>query len=425
MQITLDLYRILMYRLEPGLERNFSNLKSNSKIKKIRGVMARERKKTDYPGIFYREVPRIGGTGPERVYYALFKRDGKTVEAKVGYQYRDKITPAYASRVRSDLIEGRRLTRKEIRQVEKEAKEADLSRWTVDRLWSEYLSMRSNLKGRATDENRFNNYIRPSFGDKELFQILPLDVSRLEKKLLKTLSAQTTWHVLELLRRLSNFAVKMNLCPGLPFKIQMPRVNNVTTEDLTPQQMRDLLAVLHDNQGTDAADAMLLALFTGMRRGEMFRLKWNDVDVERGFIRLRDPKGGVDSSIPLNDAARKLLEDHPRGSSEFIFPGKGGGQRVCIKRSVNELKEKAGIPKNFRALHGLRHVFASMLASSGKVDLFTLQKLLTHKSPTPTMRYSHLRDAALRDASNLAGRIISDAGDTDEKKVVDLNKSSK
>lgn len=387
--------------------------------------MARERKKTDYPGIFYREVPRIGGTGPERVYYALFKKDGKTIEAKVGYQYRDKVTPAFAARVRADLIEGRRMTRQEVREQEKADRQADLSRWTVDRLWSEYLSMRSNLKGRATDENRFNKYVRPSFGDKELSQILPLDVARLEKKLLKSLSAQTVWHVLELLRRISNYAVKKNICQGLSFRVEMPRVNNVTTEDLGPEQMRDLLAVLHENAGTDAADMMLLALYSGMRRGEMFRLRWDDIDVEKRFIRLRNPKGGVDSSIPLNDQALELLRNHPRSDSDFVFPGKGGGQRVCVKRAVNELKEKAGIPKNFRALHGLRHVYASMLASSGKVDLFTLQKLLTHKSPVPTMRYAHLRDAALRDASNLAGRIISDAGDTDEKKVVDLNKSSK
>jgi len=315
------------------------------------------------------------------------------------------------------------MTRKEVRQAEKAEREADLSRWTVDRLWAEYLTMRSNLKGKATDSNRYDNYIKPVFGDRELSAIIPLDVSRLEKKLSKTLSNQTVWHVLELLRRLSNFAVKMNLCAGLSFKIQMPKVNNVKIEDLTPEQLGNLLKVLHEHQGTDAADMMLLALYSGVRRGELFRLRWDDIDVEKRFIRLRDPKGGTDATIPLNDAALDLLRNHPRSDSPYVFPGKGGGQRVCVKRSVNELKQQAGIPKNFRALHGLRHVYASILASSGKVDLFTLQKLLTHKSPTPTMRYAHLRDAALRDASNLAGKMISDAGDTDEeKKVVDLNK---
>ena len=62
-----------------------------------------------------------------------------------------------------------------------------------------------------------------------------------------------------------------------------------------------------------------------------------------------------------------------------------------------------------RPLHGLRHVFASTLASSGKVDMYTLQKLLTHKSPIMTQRYAHLRDDALKRASELAGRLIQGA----------------
>lgn len=56
-----------------------------------------------------------------------------------------------------------------------------------------------------------------------------------------------------------------------------------------------------------------------------------------------------------------------------------------------------------------RHVFASMLASSGKVDFYQLQKLLTHKSPQMTQRYAHLRDEALRKASGVADDIISEA----------------
>jgi integrase len=50
-----------------------------------------------------------------------------------------------------------------------------------------------------------------------------------------------------------------------------------------------------------------------------------------------------------------------------------------------------------------------MLASSGQVDMYTLQKLMTHKSPVMTQRYAHLRDDALRQAANLAGDIIKDA----------------
>ena len=57
-------------------------------------------------------------------------------------------------------------------------------------------------------------------------------------------------------------------------------------------------------------------------------------------------------------------------------------------------------------MHGLRHVYASILASSGKVDLYTLQRLLTHKSSQMTQRYAHLRDEALKNGANLASELL-------------------
>jgi integrase len=143
-----------------------------------------------------------------------------------------------------------------------------------------------------------------------------------------------------------------------------------------------------------------------MRRGELFKLKWEDVDFERAFIHIKDPKSGPAQIIPMNSAARQVLENHPRTKSPYVFPGRGGKQRTDIKKAVNNIKDEAGLPKDFRALHGLRHVYASMLASSGQVDMYTLQKLLTHKSPQMTQRYAHLRDEALRKASDVAGSLI-------------------
>jgi integrase len=94
---------------------------------------------------------------------------------------------------------------------------------------------------------------------------------------------------------------------------------------------------------------------------------------------------------------------------ENVFVRGDGKPFTDIRRRVNPIKEAAGIGANFRALHGLRHVYASMLASSGEVDMYTLQKLLTHKSPIMTQRYAHLRDETLRKASTLAGNIIEQA----------------
>ena len=122
----------------------------------------------------------------------------------------------------------------------------------------------------------------------------------------------------------------------------------------------------------------------------MFRLKWNDIDFQRGFIHIRHP----------NSNARKILEQHPRSDSEYVFPGRDGKQRTDFKKPINRIKERGGLPADFRPLHDLRHVYASMLASSGQVDMYTLQKLLTYKSPLMTLRYAHLRDETLKQASN-------------------------
>jgi integrase len=154
---------------------------------------------------------------------------------------------------------------------------------------------------------------------------------------------------------------------------------------------------------------MKLALCTGMRRGEMFKLRWEDLDFERGFITIKDPKGGADQKIPLNDTARQVLNNHPRTESPFVFFGRGGKRRTDINKSLRKIRKEAGLPKTFRSLHGLRHYFASALASTGEVDLYTLQKLLTHKSPVMTQRYAHLRDQALKRGSDVASRLISEA----------------
>ena len=157
----------------------------------------------------------------------------------------------------------------------------------------------------------------------------------------------------------------------------------------------------------------------------MFKLKWEDIDLERGFIHLRDPKSGRDQTIPLNLAAREVLEHHPKSESLFVFPGRGGKQRTEIRRPIDRIRKAAGLPKDFRPLHGLRHTYASMLASSGQVDLYTLGKLLTHKSAAMTQRYAHLRDETLRRASDLAADLLTQAMNGRTRHGVNVEKERK
>jgi integrase len=365
-----------------------------------------QRFKTSYKGVYYILGTSIAKGKPERIYYITYRRDGRLIEEKAGRAIEDDMTPARAAQLRAQRIAGAQESNQARREAQRAKKDAEANRWTFARLWEEYKAQRPNLKGIVTDENRFQNYIRPSFGDKQPGDLTPFDVDRVRVSLLRKRSPATVRNVLELLRRIVNFGTRKRLSPPLPFSIEMPKVNNLKTEDLTPEQLTALLDAIEENP-CEAGDMMKLALFSGMRRGEMFKLKWQDIDFERGFIHIRDPRGGPDQTIPLNDMARGLLDGRVK-TSDFVFPGRGGEQRTDIKKQANRVKEQAELPKDFRALHGLRHTYATMLASSGQVDMYTLQKLLTHKSPLMTQRYAHLRDETLRRASDLAGRLVDE-----------------
>jgi len=367
-----------------------------------------KRHKTEYKGVYFREAERIGGKGIEKVFYIVFKKNGKVFEEKVGRQYADNVTAAKAGRVRAERIEGRCKSRKEVREQVKAAKLAEAGKWTLQKLWEEYEANKADSKAINTDKGRFEKYISPSFGNKEPQDIIRLDIDRLRVGLLKTKKPQTVKHVLGLLKRIVSFGVSRQLCQPLNFIVETVRVDNQKTEDLTSEQLKKLLEAIDNTTDIEAANIMRLALYTGMRRGEMFKLKWNDIDFQRGFISIKNPKGGVSQKIPLNEQARAVLENHPR-TSEYVFIRPDGEPFTDIRRRINPIKEAAGLPADFRPLHGVRHTYASMLASSGKVDLYTLQKLLTHKSPVMTQRYAHLRDEALKNASTLAGQIIDAA----------------
>jgi len=384
-----------------------------------------KRYKTKYPEVFY-ILGKSKATGkPERIYYIRYRKNGRRIEEKAGRQYQDDMTAARASRIRSDKIEGRRPSNKEKREAEKAAKEAKEAVWTVNRLFKEYMKGRPNNKARGVDKGRYENYLKVPFGAKEPKDILPLDVDRLRIKLLKKRAPQTVKHILNLLTWIINFGVKKNLCEGISFHIQKPTVSNLQTEDLSEDQLKKLLEAIEKDSNTQIKNLMKMVLFTGVRRGELFKLKWKHIDFDRGFISLIDPKGGPEQKIPLNDEARELLSSHPKTGSPYVFPGRNGKQRVSAQAGVNKIKKAACLPKDFRPLHGLRHAYASMLASSGKVDMYVLQRLLTHKSPLMTQRYAHLRDFALKKASSLAGSIIKQAQkdkDRDKDNVVEFGK---
>ena len=301
------------------------------------------------------------------------------------------------AKIKTGLIEGTYLDKK------KEAPK-------LDEVWKRYLEeIKETRKGWDRDLNRYQVHLEPRFGKKALDAISPMDVQRMIVELKKAgKSPKTIRNIAELLNRLYNYARRMDLYEGEnPLeRVTLPKVSNRVVEYLTPDQIRRLWHVCRTYPDRQAADLILLALLTGCRRGELFRLKWEDVDLEGGWMILRNPKGGRDQVIPLNRLAVELLRNHPRvEGSPYVFPGKGGGQRVELKSPWVNIRKLAGLPRNFR-FHGLRHTYATCLASSGQVPLQVIQRLLTHQSPEMTQRYAHLVEETLRKGAQAMEEIM-------------------
>lgn len=377
--------------------------------------------KTKSVGVRYRQHPtRKHGVNFDRYFTIRYKIDGKEKSEGLGWAsegWTEKKAAAVLAELKANQTMGQGPVtlgeKREIRRQEDEAKaeqeRQQANRWTIQRLWDEYRQHLPGGEASKADLSRWNLYLQKSFSHKEPGELVRLDIDRVRINLLKKKSPQTVKHILALLRRIINFGIERGLIAPLPFKIAVPSVDNIKTEDLTPEQLQQLFEALNTTPYQTAANMMRLALFTGMRRGEMFKLQWSDLDFHRGFIFIREPKGGKSQKIPMSASAKELLQSIPAADSDYVFPARGGGPRQDISKDLRAIKKAAGLPVDFRTLHGLRHVYATMLASSGQVDMFTLQKLLTHKSPEMTQRYAHYRDEAMQRAAEQVNDILSAA----------------
>ena len=184
--------------------------------------------------------------------------------------------------------------------------------------------------------------------------------------------------------------------------VEKPKFDNTKTEFLNDQQLKEYLKALDEEKDQCATAFLRIILHTGIRRGAMCGLKWSDIDFKTGFLTLEAEYAKNDQTqrIPVDSYVLEVLATLPH-TSDFVFPGKDGKKRTDFRRIARRVRDKAGLPKDFRPLHGLRHNFATRLASSGKADLYTVQKMLTHKHPATTQRYAHLTDEAMRRAASM------------------------
>jgi integrase len=156
----------------------------------------------------------------------------------------------------------------------------------------------------------------------------------------------------------------------------------------------------------------MLALSTGARKNELLLAEKKFINLESRTWRIpaSSAKAKKMRSLPLSDMAMNVLRQAYADSdnaSEYVFTNKRTGKPyVTIQKQWERIRKKAGL--EHCRLHDLRHTFASYLANSGR-SLLEIQTLLGHASPKVTLRYSHLSQDTLMDASNTASARITSA----------------
>ncbi len=164
------------------------------------------------------------------------------------------------------------------------------------------------------------------------------------------------------------------------------------------------LVRLHGVMAPQDWPLVALAVETGLRREELFRLRWEHVNLEVGQLTLPMPKGGRTRYVPLSEQAKTILRSFDSlFRSAWVFPGvtddaKPMDSRAFIRRAFERGCRQAGIAGV--SWHTLRHTAASRRIMAG-VDLVSVKQILGHRDIQTTLRYSHLDPRHLQAAINL------------------------
>lgn len=390
-----------------------------AKMKKITSKMSGK----GYAGVFWYVPAHLDKRGIEE----HLKARGRTfwIDYRVkGKRYREKLG---RENVRFNLGDGSRITLTEKRAFEIREKRRherimadDFKEHTVDltmnAAWKDYLNWaKLNKKTWQNDRRLYKKRIQERFSTKTLGSISKELLEKFRNELQNTVGRQgkllapaTVKHYLVLIRQIYNYMIRLGKYSG-PNPVSSMRFKNVDnriTEVLTEEELHSLLKVLKEYPGRDAANLIQAAIFTGLRRGELFKLQWKHVHIDKAYIELESPKSGAatEKCFLAKPAINILKEQLQNRHSDFVFPGKNGKQRVEIKTAWNSIKKLAGITRPFR-FHGLRHNFASQLAMKG-VGAFELQAVMRHKNISTTERYIAITDEAQRSAVNRFAEIV-------------------
>ena len=185
-----------------------------------------------------------------------------------------------------------------------------------------------------------------------------------------------------------------------------------------------LASFLHEARESGVFEMYYIELATGLRRGELLGLKWEDIDLERGTIQVRRQIARINGEVveaPLktknsyrsvsigHDAVEILKEQRRKTNSEYVFPSPTGGpiSPDSVLHMLHRVLKRAGLPRI--RFHDMRHTFATVALQNG-VDIKTVSGMLGHYSAGFTLdTYAHVTTQAQWQAADTMANILSDA----------------
>jgi integrase len=234
-----------------------------------------------------------------------------------------------------------------------------------------------------------------------LAKISSQQIEDFKLKRAQKVSRGTTDKDLAVLKALFNWCIAHRLAVSNPVRrVKLFHEDNSRLRYLTRKEYDRLIDAARTIKTSPyLEEKIVLAAHTGLRRGSLFNLRWEQVDLANRVMRIPRTKNGRPLSLPLNATALKTLkalDEAKTPESLYVFAHKSGpkaGEPVQdVKNGFHAALELAGI-EDF-TWHDLRHTFASWLMMRG-ASLRSLAELLGHQSMKMTMRYAHLSPAFL------------------------------
>ena len=305
-------------------------------------------------------------------------------------------------------------------------------------VWMEnYAKIKLRPSTYKTSQGFLKNHIKPQIGSIPLADLTSLGLQRFYKHLLdggrvdrieakkkpKGLAPKTVRNIHQMIGSAYNLAIEQKLVTRNPAQgCALPKVEHKEMKTLTADQ---LSAFFREARDSGVFALYYIDLTTGLRRGELLGLKWLDIDLEKGDLRVQRQIGRIDGKIiemplktknayrtlPLSaDAINVLMQQRRKtGNSEWVFLSPTGGPMSpdSVLHMLHRILKRAGLPKV--RFHDLRHTFATLALQNG-VDIKTVSGMLGHFSAGFTLdTYAHVTTSAKREAAKTMGNILSGA----------------